>query len=126
MFDYLKENVNHVAVVFLAAMIAIARKAIILDVKAVSGITLVGSGAIVITLSAGYHLIQKKRDGDRKILKQLEKDRYLTGLGQAAATIVRDLKTPLLAILGFARRLQAGKGDPDTGLQTIGESALFF
>lgn len=68
---------------------------------------------------AGY-LVER----DRKILKQLEKDRYLTGLGQAAATIVHDLKTPLLAILGFARRLQAGKGDPDAGLQTIVESAL--
>jgi signal transduction histidine kinase len=68
---------------------------------------------------AGY-LIER----DQKILRQLEKDRYLTGLGQAAATIVHDLKTPLLAILGFARRLQAGKGDPNTGLQTIVESAL--
>ncbi len=68
---------------------------------------------------AGY-LIER----NRKILKQLEKDRYLTGLGQAAATIVHDLKTPLLAILGFARRLQAGKGDTNTGLQTIVESAL--
>jgi two-component system, NtrC family, sensor histidine kinase HydH len=68
---------------------------------------------------AGY-LIER----DRKVLEQMEKDRYLTGLGQAAATIVHDLRTPLLAILGFARRLQAGKGDPDTGLQTIVDSAL--
>jgi len=47
-------------------------------------------------------------------LKKFEKDRYLTGLGQTAATIAHDLKNPLITILGFARRLQAGKGDPRT------------
>ena len=67
---------------------------------------------------AGY-LIER----DKKILKKSEKDRYLTGLGQAAATIVHDLKNPLITIMGFARRLQAGKGDPETGLQTIVDSA---
>ena len=67
---------------------------------------------------AGY-LIER----DRRIQKQLEKDRYLAGLGQAAATIVHDLKNPLITILGFARRLQAGKGDPGSGLQTIIDSA---
>ena len=67
---------------------------------------------------AGY-LIER----DKKTLKKLEKDRYLTGLGQAAATIVHDLKNPLITILGFARRLQVGKGDPGTGLQTIVDSA---
>lgn len=76
MKTYLKENVNHVEVVFLVAMIAIARKVIILDVKDVSGVTLVGIGAIVITLSAGYYLIRKKRDGDRPLLveKKFEAD----------------------------------------------------
>jgi len=69
-------------------------------------------------LLAGY-LIER----DKKNQKQLEKDRYLTGLGQSAATIVHDLKNPLITILGFARRLQAGKGNPDTGLQTIVDSA---
>ena len=67
---------------------------------------------------AGY-LIER----DKKNQKKLEKDRYLTGLGQSAATIVHDLKNPLITILGFARRLQAGKGNPDTGLQTIVDSA---
>ena len=69
-------------------------------------------------LLAGY-LIER----DKKNQKQLEKDRYLTGLGQSAATIVHDLKNPLITILGFARRLQAGKGNPDKGLQTIVDSA---
>jgi two-component system, NtrC family, sensor histidine kinase HydH len=67
---------------------------------------------------AGYLI-----DRDRRIRRQLEKDRYLTGLGQAAATIVHDLKNPLMSILGFARRLKAGKGDLGSGLQTIIDSA---
>ena len=70
MKTYLKQNANRVEVVFLVAMIAIARKVIILDVKDVSGVTLVGIGAIVITLSAGYYLIRKKRDDDRRLLAE--------------------------------------------------------
>lgn len=60
MKTYLKENVNHVEVVFLVAMIAIARKVIILDVKDLPGITLVGIGVIIITLSVGYYMLRKK------------------------------------------------------------------
>lgn len=75
MKTYLKENVNHVEVVFLVAMIAIARKVIILDVKDVSGVTLVGIGAIVITLSAGYYLIRRKDNSEgQSLLDQKSKD----------------------------------------------------
>ena len=75
MKTYLKENVNHVEVVFLVAMIAIARKVIILDIKDVSGITLVGIGAIVITLSAGYYLIRRKDNSEgQSLLDQKSKD----------------------------------------------------
>jgi signal transduction histidine kinase len=62
-------------------------------------------------------------DRDRRIRRQLEKDRYLTGLGQAAATIVHDLKTPLVTIAAYAKRLQDGKGDSAAGLKTILDSA---
>ena len=41
-----------------------------------------------------------------------------------AATIAHDLKNPLITILGFARRLQLGKGDPRAGVQTIVDSAI--
>jgi uncharacterized membrane protein (DUF373 family) len=67
MKTYLKENVNHVEVVFLVAMIAIGRKVIILDIKDVSGITLVGIGAIIITLSVGYYLIKKKKSTEKPV-----------------------------------------------------------
>jgi signal transduction histidine kinase len=63
-------------------------------------------------------------DRGRKYQRQLEKDRYLTGLGQVAATIVHDLKNPLISILGFAKRIREGKGDIGAAGQVIENSAL--
>jgi uncharacterized membrane protein (DUF373 family) len=63
---YLQENVVHVEVVFMVAMVAIARKVVILDVKTLSGLTLVGIAAVILALSAGYFLVkrtQQKREG---------------------------------------------------------------
>lgn len=62
-------------------------------------------------------------DRENKHREQLEKDRYLAGLGQAATTIVHDLKNPIVTILGFARRIQEKKGDSDTAVEAIIESA---
>jgi len=54
----------------------------------------------------------------------LEKDRYLVGLGRVAATIVHDLRNPLISILGFAKRIREGKGDIGAAGQVIENSAL--
>ena len=62
-------------------------------------------------------------DRDRKRREQLEKERYLAGIGQVATTIVHDLKNPLITILGFSRRILEGKGRTDTAAQTIMDSA---
>lgn len=59
---YLTQKTVHVEVVFMVAMIAIARKVIILDVKELSGLTLLGIGAIIIALSAGYYLLTIKQN----------------------------------------------------------------
>ena len=56
---YLTENEVHVEVVFVVALIAIARKVIILDVKELSSLTLVGIASIIIALSLGYFFIKK-------------------------------------------------------------------
>ena len=56
---YFKENVIHVEVVILVALIAIARKVIVLDFEEYSGLEIVGISAIIIALSAGYYLIKK-------------------------------------------------------------------
>lgn len=64
---YIEEKVVHVEVVFMVAIIAIARKVVILDVKNLSGLTLVGIAAVIFALSAGYFLVkrahQKTADG---------------------------------------------------------------
>ena len=59
---YLTKKMVHVEVVFTVAMIAIARKVIILDIKEVSSLTLIGIGAIIVALSAGYYLLTIKRN----------------------------------------------------------------
>jgi uncharacterized membrane protein (DUF373 family) len=60
---YLLQNKVHVEVVFTVAMIAIARKVIILNIREVSSLTLIGIGAIIAALSAGYYLLRAKQDG---------------------------------------------------------------
>lgn len=55
--------------------------------------------------------------------KELERNRYLANLGNVAATIVHDLKNPLITILGFARRIREGKGNIDAAAEAITESA---
>ena len=60
---YFYENAIHVEIVVLLAIIAIARKIILLDPTGMTGtdygIELVGTGVIVVGLAAGYYLIKK-------------------------------------------------------------------
>jgi uncharacterized membrane protein (DUF373 family) len=57
--NYLTENVIRVEVVLVVAIIAIARKVIILDVKDLSGTVLLGIAAIILSLCAGHYLIKR-------------------------------------------------------------------
>jgi uncharacterized membrane protein (DUF373 family) len=75
---YFKENTIHVEIVVLLAIIAVARKVILLDPTNMTGFEygfeMMGIGVIVVGLSAGYYLIKKagltvgpgglKRNGD--------------------------------------------------------------
>ncbi len=56
---YFKRNVVHVEVVVLVAIIAIARKVIVLEPDAYDGLTLIGIAAITIALAVSYYLIKK-------------------------------------------------------------------
>ncbi len=56
---YLVDNVIRVHVVFTVALIAVARKVIILNVEEVHSVKLVGIAAIIIALSLGYFFIKK-------------------------------------------------------------------
>lgn len=63
--NYLSDELLHVEVVFLVALIAVARKVIILDVKTVEPLAAFGIAAIVFSLAAGYYLVKRaiSRDG---------------------------------------------------------------
>lgn len=59
MKTYLTEGYDHAQIVLSVAIIAIARKVIILDVKEIPSLTLFGIGIIILALSIGYYLIKK-------------------------------------------------------------------
>lgn len=56
---YLKSNVIHVEVVVLVAIIALARKIIILKVEDYSGTVIIGIGVLILALTGSYFLIRK-------------------------------------------------------------------
>ncbi len=55
---YLSEDEIKVEIVFLVAMIAMARKVIILDLKTMQPLMLIGLAAIIISLTGGYYLFK--------------------------------------------------------------------
>jgi len=57
---YLAQSIDHAQIVMAVAIIAIARKVILLDVKELSGVALLGIAAIILALSIGYYLIKLK------------------------------------------------------------------
>lgn len=59
MKTYKTQGDTHYEVVLSVAIIAIARKIIILDLKEVSSLTLIGIGSIVVALTVGYFLMKK-------------------------------------------------------------------
>lgn len=59
MKTYLTQGHPHYEVVLSVAIIAIARKVIILDIKDVSSGSLIGIAAIVMALTAGYYLMKR-------------------------------------------------------------------
>lgn len=56
---YLKEDVVHVEIVLLVALIGISRHVIDLDFKHLNPLTLIGISTLIIVLSSGYYLIKK-------------------------------------------------------------------
>jgi uncharacterized membrane protein (DUF373 family) len=65
MKTYITQDQPHYEVVLSVAIIAIARKVIILDLKEVDSLTLIGIASIVIALTGGYFLMKKSRSHDK-------------------------------------------------------------
>jgi uncharacterized membrane protein (DUF373 family) len=56
---YRKEHRIHVEVVMMVAIVAVARKIIILDYKEIAALQLVGISSILLALGIGYYLIRR-------------------------------------------------------------------
>jgi len=56
---YLKENVVHVEVVVLVAIIAVARKVVVLKIEQIEGWNVIGIACIIVALAVAYYLIKK-------------------------------------------------------------------
>jgi uncharacterized membrane protein (DUF373 family) len=56
---YLKQNVIHVEVVVLVAIIAIARKVVVLKIEELSGDVIIGIGILILSLAIAYYLIKR-------------------------------------------------------------------
>ena len=59
MMEYFRENAIHVEIVVLLAIIAIARKVILLNPSQTTGSDLIGIGIVIIGLAGAYYLIRK-------------------------------------------------------------------
>ena len=67
--SYLEDDIVHAEVVFLVAIVAVARKIVILDYKELSPQLLYGIAAVVLALSLGYFLV-KRAMNDSTITKR--------------------------------------------------------
>lgn len=56
---YLKENVVHVEVVVLVAIIAVARKVVVLKLEDIDGMKIIGIALIIVALATTYYFIKK-------------------------------------------------------------------
>jgi uncharacterized membrane protein (DUF373 family) len=61
MKTYITQGQPHYEVVLSVAIIAIARKVIILDLKEVDSLSLIGIASIIIALTVGYFLMKRSR-----------------------------------------------------------------
>jgi uncharacterized membrane protein (DUF373 family) len=65
MKTYVTQEQPHYEVVLSVAIIAIARKVIILDLKQVDSLSLIGIASIVVALTAGYFLMKRSQLPDK-------------------------------------------------------------
>jgi uncharacterized membrane protein (DUF373 family) len=63
---YFTEKLIHVEVVLMIAIIAVARKVIIMNFKETSSSIIIAIGLVVLTLCIGYYLIRRSRMEEKK------------------------------------------------------------
>lgn len=72
----------------------------------------------LIALFAGWLV-----DREKKRREEMDRQKYLATIGQAATTIVHDLKNPVITIKAFVRRIKEGKGTVEGCVKEIDEAA---
>ncbi len=70
---YLRDDVIHVKIVMATALMAIARKVIILDFKVISPAYIFATAALVFAMSIGYWLVASHADARSVLKNQIEK-----------------------------------------------------
>jgi uncharacterized membrane protein (DUF373 family) len=65
MKTYITAGQSHYEVVLSVAIIAIARKVIILDLKEVDSLSLIGIASIIVALTIGYFLMRRSQSRDK-------------------------------------------------------------
>jgi len=73
MKTYITQGQPHYEVVLSVAIIAIARKVIILDLKEINSLSLIGIASIIVALTVGYFLMKRSQSHDDAALV-LKKD----------------------------------------------------
>ncbi|QSZ66490.1 hypothetical protein RJ40_02735 [Methanofollis aquaemaris] len=67
---YVEDHRVHVEVIMLVAIIAVARKIIILESEEANEFSLIGIGFVIIALACGYYLIKKARNTDKETITE--------------------------------------------------------
>jgi uncharacterized membrane protein (DUF373 family) len=62
---YLSDEQVHAEIILLVAIIALARKMIVMDYKALEPLFLLGNAAVLLSLSIGYYMIKKASDAGK-------------------------------------------------------------
>jgi uncharacterized membrane protein (DUF373 family) len=57
---YLVEHVVHVEIVLEVALIAIARKVIILDIEKYEGLTIIGTAGLILAVASAYYAVRRR------------------------------------------------------------------
>ena len=63
---YLQDHVVHVEAILVVAIVAVARKIIVFNLKDYQGITVIGLALLIVSLAASYWFLDRRSSGTKK------------------------------------------------------------
>lgn len=110
---YFKKHVVHVEVVMLVAIIAIARKIIVMDFDKYTGLEVIGIASIIVALSGGYYLIKRTGCGfwpaEREEIEDVEIQEVFSDHKQGLIERTQTIKTQTQESPAEPGRINTGK-----------------